>query len=376
MQTAKIVSIKPIGKCRTIDIEVDHKDHIFYGNGIATSNSHSIAYGKIGYDTAYCKAHFPILFFKELLYWSKEDQDTQKEIRDVVKDCKYYDIDVKTPDIRKFQAYFFLDGPKINFGLCNVRGIGEKNVNKLINTIRDFEGKLGMPLGDWSWTRTAMLLGGSCSISILQALVKANAFAYTGIQRYEMARQLQHVGEFTDKEMAAAQKILVQQDYETISLFLADNAKSIASTAPRLKKLRSIYTMLQQTNSINEDVLVPKDETYLLGTAVSFTKLASKTRTKANMYCVDLMSEQSPKGKVAVEIDAIRSWKIKSGKNKGREMAILTIYDETEQIEDVKCFANEWEKLNSLLFEGNTVILECEKSSYIDGIIVKNAWQI
>ena len=44
MQFEKIRSVKKVGMGRTVDIEVNHPKHIFYGNGIATSNSHAVSY--------------------------------------------------------------------------------------------------------------------------------------------------------------------------------------------------------------------------------------------------------------------------------------------------------------------------------------------
>lgn len=55
MQIESIVSVKSLGILSTYDIEVDSKEHLFYGNGIAISNSHSCCYGLTGYDTAYLK---------------------------------------------------------------------------------------------------------------------------------------------------------------------------------------------------------------------------------------------------------------------------------------------------------------------------------
>jgi len=41
----KIYKIEYLGKKHVVDIEVNSDEHLFYANGIATSNSHSVAYG-------------------------------------------------------------------------------------------------------------------------------------------------------------------------------------------------------------------------------------------------------------------------------------------------------------------------------------------
>lgn len=58
-----IISVKPVGKHQTHDLEVNHPDHQYYlANGMLTSNSHSILYSITSYTTAMLKTHFPIEF--------------------------------------------------------------------------------------------------------------------------------------------------------------------------------------------------------------------------------------------------------------------------------------------------------------------------
>ena len=52
MHSEKIVCYKKIGTLPTMDITVSTNKHRFYANGIVTSNSHAVSYGKITYQSA------------------------------------------------------------------------------------------------------------------------------------------------------------------------------------------------------------------------------------------------------------------------------------------------------------------------------------
>ena len=81
MQARKIKSIKKIGYLPTMDIEVDNESHVFYGDGIATSNSHAVAYAVNSYWSAYRRVHSTKAFFTAWLEYAHEKQDPHQECR-------------------------------------------------------------------------------------------------------------------------------------------------------------------------------------------------------------------------------------------------------------------------------------------------------
>ena len=80
MHSEKIIGIKYVGAKPTMDIEIDNDDHIFWANGIATSNSHSVSYALCAFMSAYAKVHFPKEFYTAYLYFAKEKPKPQQEI--------------------------------------------------------------------------------------------------------------------------------------------------------------------------------------------------------------------------------------------------------------------------------------------------------
>ena len=132
MQTEKIVSIKPLGKMKTVDIEVDSESHLFYGNGIVTHNSHSAGYAKIGYQTAYAKCHSPIMFYCNCLRDSIEQADGEDDVKKLVADAQSFGYKVNVPNILSLQENFYTDGEQLFFGLVNIKNVGKAVIKKLL----------------------------------------------------------------------------------------------------------------------------------------------------------------------------------------------------------------------------------------------------
>jgi DNA polymerase III alpha subunit (gram-positive type) len=99
MRFEKVVSVKYIEPRQTMDIEVNSADHIFYGNGIATSNSHAVAYAINSFASAYCKTHDPIKFYTVYLNNASSKPDKQREIKELIMDAKLQGIEVLPLDL-------------------------------------------------------------------------------------------------------------------------------------------------------------------------------------------------------------------------------------------------------------------------------------
>jgi len=86
------------------DLEVDHPDHQFYlANGMLTSNSHSVLYSMLSYQTAYLKAHFPVEFLLANLIEEvkSKSQDAPKNINKIKQEIRRNRITILPPDINE-----------------------------------------------------------------------------------------------------------------------------------------------------------------------------------------------------------------------------------------------------------------------------------
>lgn len=175
MQAERIVSIKKVRYLRSVDIEIDSREHIFYGNGIATSNSHSLAYSINTYSSSYAKIHFPTQFFCSYLRNAHEEQHPYEEIEELINEAKIFGIEIYTPNLKHLKARFHLASNKsIRFGIVDIRGIGEAQFTK----IKELEGqsiaKYGKKLGELEWNQF-LLLSNHLSKTVVENLILSGA---------------------------------------------------------------------------------------------------------------------------------------------------------------------------------------------------------
>ena len=168
--------------------------------GYGFNKSHSAAYGLISYQTAYLKAHYPVEFMAGLL--SNEISNTDK-ISVFVGECKRMGISILPPDVNRSALKFVPESvaasadhggemPEsqtgvngsgynaIRYGLAAIKNVGEAAMETTIQdreqageftSLEDFCGRLG--------TRVA-------SRKMLESLIKAGAFDFTGRAREEL----------------------------------------------------------------------------------------------------------------------------------------------------------------------------------------------
>jgi len=139
------------------------------------NKSHALSYAINGYWSAFCKAHFPVQFFTSYLYYAKDKADPLQEIQDLVGDAKLMDIEVVTPDISKLRTHFSTDGKTIMFGLSDVKGIGEIQVEKLKKAAIQAEATYGKKLEELSWYEFLVLVSNKISSSVIEKLITVGA---------------------------------------------------------------------------------------------------------------------------------------------------------------------------------------------------------
>jgi len=95
------------------------------------NKSHSVAYAKIAFQTAYLKAHYPVEFMATLL--TLEQNDVER-IGFLIKECKRMGIEVLPPDVNEsFRGFSVIPGKKqIRFGLLGIKHLGENTVEAIL----------------------------------------------------------------------------------------------------------------------------------------------------------------------------------------------------------------------------------------------------
>ena len=143
MKTCKIRSVKLAGLEKTYNVTMKSEQHnyVVYPNknvSIVTSNSHSLAYAYISYQTAWLKRYYTREYFCALLSSVSGDHD---KLRAYLHEARELGVRVFSIHINKSQKDFLLEADGIRPPLSVVKGVGDKAVDAIVASqpFRDFE---------------------------------------------------------------------------------------------------------------------------------------------------------------------------------------------------------------------------------------------
>lgn len=132
MQTQRIRSIKPLGRKRSLDIEVAHPDHNFYAEGVVVSNCHAVSYSRITAATLYLKSRHPLHFFWALLQMCRHESEKYEKLGVIRQEMAELGLELLPPHFHHSEIGFRIESDKsIRFALGMIRGISEKKVERL-----------------------------------------------------------------------------------------------------------------------------------------------------------------------------------------------------------------------------------------------------
>jgi len=394
MKSENIISIKPLGLQHTMDIEVSHPSHIFYGNGIATSNSHSISYSMNTYLSAYAKSHFPKQFFTSYLYHAKNKQDPLQEINELANDAKTFNIEIKTPSIKYRNARFKLIDEDIYFGISDIKGIGESVLQRLNTTTADVEMRLKKNIKDFEWIDFLVFISQYINSAGIKALISVGALSYMDLDRTKMLYDYEVYSKLSGREQKWCEsKILssgkwngyFKSSIDTLSLLLTSliqapvGRQGGCSNKNRLIKIKGLLETLINPpyKLVDSPEWTAGVEESLLGLSITCASIESCNIENANTTCKEFLQKTThPKyTMIAAQVDNVHEIKTKKGNNPGQHMAFLTVSDMSGSLDSIVCFPEEWIKFKRLLVNGNHIML-CGERGKEDGFIVKRIHQI
>ncbi|MFO7783210.1 MAG: DNA polymerase III subunit alpha [Desulfatiglandales bacterium] len=152
--------------------------------GYGFNKSHSAAYARIAYQTAYLKAHYPVQFMAALLTQDMGNQD--KTIKNIA-ECRDMGIQILPPDANESKADFTVVEESIRFGLAAVKNVGLKAVELLIEE----RGKKGPYKGLYDFC--FRVDGSRVNRRVLEGLIQCGAFDFTGLNRATLFASLDDV---------------------------------------------------------------------------------------------------------------------------------------------------------------------------------------
>ncbi len=277
--------------------------------GYGFNKSHSAAYGLISYRTAYLKGNYPVQFMAGLL--SNEVNNTEK-IAVFVAECQRMGIAILPPDMNRSHLKFVPDeeGHGIRYGLAAIKNVGESAMASAIAE-RERAGAF-KSLEDYC----SRLDSRSVNRKILESLIRAGAFDFTGRDRAEL---------FARIDQSLASGALAQKDRASgqVSLF-GESDLTPSNNVARDKVDFTPWTISEKLGYEKE----------LLGFYVTghpldpYRDLIEGGRFQPISALVDL--EDKSTVRVAGSISAFEK---KFTRREGKPFAILTIEDFTGAIE-------------------------------------------
>lgn len=153
------------GEEMTYDLTVPGYEN-FVANDIIVHNSHAASYGKVAYQTAYMKAHFPADYMASLM---TADAGNTEKIAVHVGECMRLGINVLPPDVNQSGSTFtVIDDTTVRFGLDSIKNFGEGAARAVI---AERENAPYASLGDFA----SRMGGASLNRRGLEALIKSGA---------------------------------------------------------------------------------------------------------------------------------------------------------------------------------------------------------
>ncbi|HTH20404.1 MAG TPA: DNA polymerase III subunit alpha [Candidatus Udaeobacter sp.] len=210
--------------------------------GYGFNKSHSAAYGMISYQTAYLKAHYPVEFMAGLL--SNEINNTDK-ISVFVGECKRMRISILPPDINKSGLKFTPEsvaagtdrGSAEEAKPVAANGSGYNAIRYGLAAIKNVgEAAMAMAIRERNESGEFVLMEDFCSRldsrvanrKMLESLIKAGAFDFTGRDRAELFACI-------DESLNAS--AIAQRDRAAGQVSLFDE-KTHAATAARRQPIK------------------------------------------------------------------------------------------------------------------------------------------
>jgi DNA polymerase-3 subunit alpha len=301
------------------------------------NKSHSAAYGIVTYRTAYLKANYPVEFMAGVLSYEISNPD---KIANFVSECFEMGIKVLPPDINKSALKFaperFETEDKvpnaIRYGLSAIKNVGEgameaaiaeREQNGPFTTLEDFAARMD---------------NRAVNKKLMEALVKAGAFDFTGELRAVMFGKLEQV-------LASAASM--QKDKKAGQGGLFDD---FDLGKPKKKKTEAETPSIVWTT---DEVLAFEKE--LLGFYVSGHPLDSYRGHFDSPKLIKIASieEIDTKEKASTHTIAgiLSQLEVRYSKKDNRPFATFKVEDFTG-VQEMMCWSDDYEKIKEVLANG------------------------
>ena len=234
------------------------------------NKSHAVAYGLNSYMSAYLKSHFPNEFFTSYLYYAKNKQDPQTEMRELINDAKLNNVVVNKPNINIKNKNFSLVDNIIYFGLQDVKGIGSSTYDGLIKVLSEKEQQLDKKILYWTWIDFLIFLSPYIKKTIVEGLIYSGALDHMNIDRLRMEFEYDKYMTLSNRERKYIEENIenpkdIKEILNTI-IDLGSGKKFACYNKNRLSHCKELLKIIENRPldiGTNIGVLASKEEYYL-----------------------------------------------------------------------------------------------------------------
>jgi DNA polymerase-3 subunit alpha len=323
-------------------------DNIVKFGGYGFNKSHSTAYARITYQTAYLKTHHRKAFLAANM--SCEMSDTGK-VKELVDDSRRASIDVLPPDIRYSRWEFLATAEGIRYGFGALKGTGSKAVELLLST-RDSIRSGARPIG--LHQLCSELDPPQIGRLTFEALIKAGAFEATGHNRGAVLAALDSA--LSDGARAAADRRSGQG-----SLFGASpDSEAPAAASDGIDASRALNR--SDTLTLEFEALGYYLTGHPLEERAGLVALLSSTAT-SELPNLPHRSEVVLTGLVMGKSEVV----VRSGRMAGRKMGRFRLEDLQGAV-GVTCFPDAYEASGDLIEDGAVVVCRGKLESKDDEV--------
>lgn len=312
------------------------------------NKSHAVAYSEITYCDAYAKANDTILFYVATLRMARHKSNSKVQIKKLVKEAETLDITCRPPRLENCYVDFTANKGQIYFGISNIKGIGEKNAQAIVD----------MAPGPDTWYG-CLFQALPAGKTVVQNCILAGVFAKYKVPVRRQKDDLNNlmllsVGE---KKYAIEQHI----NFDNFADLLR-HVKAVKTTTKRQDTLDSIIKLMDKPPEELKDNLrdTTQNEVAMFGCTISYDNIDT-VHASGNCSVNDYNEGKDMKlYQMVVEVERVKTHEITKGVSQGKLMAFVSVFDHSGKM-DVTLFDTAYDEFGGLLYEGSTILIKGRK---------------
>jgi DNA polymerase-3 subunit alpha len=338
-------------------------------NRYAFNKSHAVSYAINAYWSAYCKHYKPIEFYVSYLNHSDRKPDSQKELKELIVDAKSIDMETYPPRLQHLHTNFTANENTIFYGLRHIKNVGQKECEKISDMTEDISG--------YSWLDVLINVIQKCRINKRAVISLISVGAFNGKNNTISRQRMLYEFDSWKKLTATETKYICEnyQNHKTLADCVEGYINSNKVNKRRLPTVIDIMNTLENPMySLDDDVqTIAADEQKYMGCALTCSQVDGFHTNFSISMCKDVARGTiRNKTHLAVQLNAVRPYKTKRGKNPGQTMAFIIAEDSSGVLDGITIFPEQYEQFKDLLIEENTVILSGEVSKKENTSIIVN----